>query len=1161
MKFPPLLSVRPFAALALSVGVCSMQAATVVLPESAALPLGTSSQPGFAIRVAQGPVDPPLANNSLRALAQIHGLLTDDAGVPVANEAVAGPGSGGSYNPKWVCFEKEGDWVDLYDLDANYLGGLPPDNYTQGDFFPGIPGTGGHTDNFVVEAVGFLELAAGEHTLAVSVAADRTDVNNDDGFQVFVSENPRDYFGMKVAEYQRIAPGFEPGWRNENQFTVQAPVAGLYPFRILYWQTGLAANLNFYSIDSVSGMRIPVGDDQNAGAIKVYSSTSVAAARGPYVVQISPSDGSEGNPAVDPVSVTIADGAATVAVGDVRMFIDGEDVSGSLEASKNGGLISAVYYPDAGRTDSVTDVRVEYTDSLGTVHEATWSFGILTAEGGSTTVAGQWDFDRGDLRATVGRALAYLDGAGGLTEQGTRFGTTTELGIAGIGGEEALVMEAPGDLDRRIGYVMTHGIGPNGGGTRVNQYTLIMDVMVDTTGAGAAALWQTSSAGNTDDGDLFWQGNNFGQGGGGYNGRGTFTAGEWHRVVAAYDMAANPPVVTKYVDGIKQDDWIANQSLDNPRRSLQETAILLADGDQDERRRMWLNSVQIRVGKLSDAEAAALGGPSATGIPSRILADPIAGQWDFAFGDLGANVGKALSFLDGEAGQTAAGTEFGSTTELGIAGIQGEEAMVMRVPGDLSRNIGYVMEHGIAPNGGGTLVNQYTLVMDVMVATTGSGAAALWQTSSTGNTDDGDLFWQGNNFGQGGGGYNGRGTFTAGEWHRIVAAYDMAANPPLVAKFVDGIKQDDWTANQGLDNPRRALQATAVLFGDGDQDERREMWVNSVQIRPGRITDAEAVLLGGPSASGIPLYVPKSNVTGQWDFEFADLGATIGVPLDYLDGAAGQTATGTSFGATADLGVGDIAGLAASIMEVPGDLSRNIGYVMTHRISPNGGGTRVNQYTLIMDVMVDTTGSGAAALWQVSSADNTDDGDLFWQGNNFGQGAGGYNGTGAFTAGEWHRIAAAYDMAANPPVVTKYVDGIKQDDWTANQSLDNPRRSMGPTAVLFGDGDQDERRRMWVSSVQIRSAKLTDAELESLGGATADGIPIVLSVTVVPEPVVTFGANGDGTVTLSWEADAAFTLESASDLSAPVWNTVPGVSGNSVTITTDQAAAYYRLRQ
>jgi hypothetical protein len=53
-------------------------------------------------------------------------------------------------------------------------------------------------------------------------------------------------------------------------------------------------------------------------------------------------------------------------------------------------------------------------------------------------------------------------------------------------------------------------------------------------------------------------------------------------------------------------------------------------------------------------------------------------------------------------------------------------------------------------------------------------------------------------------------------------------------KYVDGIKQDDWTANQGLDNTRRSMAPTALLFADGDQDERREMFVNSIQIRAGR---------------------------------------------------------------------------------------------------------------------------------------------------------------------------------------------------------------------------------------------------------------------------------------------------------------------------------------
>lgn len=1130
-------------------------AATTPLPATAALPLGSGTGPGFVVRTVQGPFEPALLNNSIRALKQINGTLTDAAGDPVPDEAFPGGNADGSHDLATLSYEKDALTIDLVTLD-----GIPLATFFPG-LFPGIPGQQAHTDNFALEAVGFLELSAGVHTFGMSVTADRTDVNNDDGYVVYVATNPRDFFGLKVGEYQRIAPGFQANWRNENQFSVQAPVAGLYPFRILYWQTGLGASLNFYTVNTATEERILVNDEFDNRAIKAFRSVNVPAAIGPYVAEAAPAPGSDGNSPSAPIEAILVDGATTVAPSGVKLFLNDVAVTPQL-LTKVGNQIQLRYDPNVNRTDAANAVRIEYTDSSSVTYTSSFNFRITVAGGSGTTVAGQWDFNNGDLRATVGAPLTYLDP---LTEQGTRFGTTTALGVPDIGGEPAQIMEVPGDVDRRIGYVMTPGIAPNGGGTRVNQYTLIMDVFVDTEGPGAASLWQVSSPDNTDDGDLFWQGNNFGQGTDGYIGRGTFTAGEWHRVVAAYDMAASPPVVTKYVDGIKQHDWTANQGLDNPRRSLGATAVLFADGDQDERRRMWVNSVQIRAGKITDAEAVVLGGPTAAGIPQTFLADPVAGQWDFAFGDLGATIGKPLQYLDGPGGLTETGTAFGTTTDLGVVDIDGEPAMVMRVPGDLDRNIGYLLDHGIAPNGGGTRVNQYTLIMDVLVATTGPGAASLWQVSSPDNTDDGDLFWQGSNFGQGTDGYRGRGTFTAGEWHRVVAAYDMAADPPVVTKYVDGIKQDDWTANQGLDNVRRSLGPLAVLFGDGDQDERRELWANSIQIRPGKLTDAQMAALGGPSAAGIPVNIPKSTVTGQWDFAFGDLGASIGRNLRYLDGAGGLTELGTQFGTTGVDGFVDVPlinGEPAQVMYVPGDLDRNIGYVMEHLIAPNGGGTRVNQYTLIMDVLVGTTGPGAASMWQVSSADNTDDGDLFWQGSNFGQGTDGYIGTGIFLPGEWHRVVAAYNMAANPPVVTKYVDGVFQHDWTANQGLDNPRRSLGPTAVLFADGDQDERREWWVNAVQIRAGALSKPEIESLGGPSAAGIPVVLDVAPPPPaPALAIGWSA-GNLTISWPAEATgYTLESAPAVSGAAWTPVSGVTGNSVTITPTGAAGFYRLRQ
>ncbi|MGH7968023.1 MAG: hypothetical protein ACREIC_04780, partial [Limisphaerales bacterium] len=47
-------------------------------------------------------------------------------------------------------------------------------------------------------------------------------------------------------------------------------------------------------------------------------------------------------------------------------------------------------------------------------------------------ITGQWDFKSGDLAATIGQDLQYLDPD---TQSGTRFGTTASFGISDIGGQ------------------------------------------------------------------------------------------------------------------------------------------------------------------------------------------------------------------------------------------------------------------------------------------------------------------------------------------------------------------------------------------------------------------------------------------------------------------------------------------------------------------------------------------------------------------------------------------------------------------------------------------------------------------------------------------------------------------------------------------------------
>lgn len=69
------------------------------------------------------------------------------------------------------------------------------------------------------------------------------------------------------------------------------------------------------------------------------------------------------------------------------------------------------------------------------------SAAIGTAKAASTIATGQWDFEQGDLHATLGIDLEYGDGPAGRVKGHTSFGTTTSFSIPDIGGKVAKVMK------------------------------------------------------------------------------------------------------------------------------------------------------------------------------------------------------------------------------------------------------------------------------------------------------------------------------------------------------------------------------------------------------------------------------------------------------------------------------------------------------------------------------------------------------------------------------------------------------------------------------------------------------------------------------------------------------------------------------------------------
>src|SRR4051812_1030563 len=301
---------------------------TNTLPASLAAPLNSSTNRGFVVRTAQAwSTNGPVANSYIRAFKQINGTLVDTNNALVLNAANPGPNTDGSYFYDTINFDKDAAFVNVTDENGGVVAAFSP------DYFPGIPGQEASTENFVVEAICYLSLPAGTTVLGISTAADRTDANDDDSYNAFVAPHPRDFFGTRVSVAERhTGSAFAANQHLETQLVLIAPQAGIYPFRILYWQTGLAANLQFYSIDANEN-RVLVNDPNDPNALVAYRDSNRSAANGPYTGEVSPLPGSAGIPATAPVTALLFDGLqTTVTVSSVSMSLNG--AAATLNRSK-----------------------------------------------------------------------------------------------------------------------------------------------------------------------------------------------------------------------------------------------------------------------------------------------------------------------------------------------------------------------------------------------------------------------------------------------------------------------------------------------------------------------------------------------------------------------------------------------------------------------------------------------------------------------------------------------------------------------------------------------------------------------------------------------------------------------------------------------------------
>ena len=570
----------------------------ILLSSSTALPADQvdTTQSGFRVRPVQARADANLLNSLAVTVAQLAGTLIDPlTQLPFGNMAIPGSNPDGSYDESGVI---------SYELES-----AP---------FPGLPGSEASTDFAAEDVTTYLDLNKGYHYFSV---------NSDDGFRVTSGTNPRDAFAQVLGEWEGTRAG-----GGDTAFSFVVEEAGVYPFRLI-WQNGKgAARLSWYSVDPESGFKSLINDGGDASAVTAYRATKGSSSLPAYALTVSPRPGQSNVGRRPTIQVVLIDDATQVVQGSVKLSMDG--VLANAVVTKTGKQTTVTFQPST-ELEILSSHRLQlvFSDDAAPAHVRTENWTFTTAR--TIQVTGQWDFDDGDLRATIGTALEYGDGPDGRMKAQTAFGTTTSFAIPDIGGRTAHVMQYTrdtfqGEDDKNPrGYLCAHGMSPNGGGTKVNQFTMIVDLMVPNLHEGDAyntvVKWEAVDDFSID-GSISIKANDIGgvnTGGigisGQYSGDGVtwIQGGSWQRIAVVVDMAAAIPNITYYIDGVRfgqmthGDRWGFDQ-----RHAIPALVRMFGDGENDnEVNTYYVNSIQFRDGTITPEQAIALGAASAAGIP------------------------------------------------------------------------------------------------------------------------------------------------------------------------------------------------------------------------------------------------------------------------------------------------------------------------------------------------------------------------------------------------------------------------------------------------------------------------------------------------------------------------------------------------------------------
>jgi len=566
--------------------------------------------------------------------------------------------------------------------------------------------------------------------------------------------------------------------------------------------------------------------------------------------------------------------------------------------------------------------------------------------------------------------------------------------------------------------IMTHNISPNGGGTTVNEYSLQIDFLIPEGGIWHAFI-QTDPT-NDGDADLFTNStNSLGVAATGYTAKG-ISANNWYRMIVT---VKNDEFFRIYIDG---QLWLdaAGQGLDD-RFGLLSTLLIFADNDGEDG---TINCSELGIWDVAlDADQVlALGGATGIRVPVRTKL----GIWKF---DDPADLVKA---------QTGNPLKLTGTMQS-VDGPEAGDKAVEIGPGSYLK-----MANGILPNGGGGLVNEYSLLIDFMIPE-GNTWHAFFQTDPT-NSSDADLFTNlSNAIGTSATTYTSN-TIEANKWYRMVIS---VKNGEFFNIYVNA---DLWLEGTGQDiDGRWALADTLLLFADNDGDDGTII-CSEICIWEVALDEYEVADLGNDPTNQIP------ERKGWWKFEdFQNIGmATIGEDL-IVNGTITSINGPDNQNFAVQVGVGSY-------------------FDMVHGILGNGDGYMVNEYALQIDFMIPEGG-----VWHTffqTDPTNSSDADLFTNtSNSIGTWATTYTAN-SIEPNTWYRMVIT---VKNGYFFKIFIDG---EIWLngAGQAVDE-RYALADNLLLFAD-DDGEDGLIYCSEVGIWDMVLTEEQVSKLGTAYGSSV-------------------------------------------------------------------------